>query len=385
MNYQVKSKILFVFLIIELAGYATPKDISICVEHGFYFATNVSINNIHVKGKFLIDTGCETSVIHSSIAKKINIPYKNKVQKYFDGSITKELVVGEATLDISFEGVNVKRQRVYVWDNDNLNIAGVCNVVGVIGGDVLRKYVCRFNNGSLSITDNLKGFPKLFEYTKEKLLYKDNPLIPVKYGRPTITSLFDTGYNGFIEVNRMFLNYIPYNQSIRGKGVVANTVLLPDTNSLAIKVDTFQVANLVVENVIAHVSNDNTWTIGTEFFNYFETVFDFPQKRVYLKQINNKYESRFFFTFGFKFDLKEGEIIVTYLWNNSPAAISGIKLGDRIRKINKLDVECISTQLSACEIKSLIRTELEKNNIIIEIIDRQGDIKMHTLEKQKIL
>lgn len=269
---------------ISLPSGVTP--LSISNEYGNYFATNVSINGHLVEGKFLIDTGSDYSIISQQTANKLGLECIGQTTTT-DGykEITSSYVKARLTIDeVQFENVGM-----VMIEDDYLGLGVFCQVKGIIGSNIIRQAVWRFTPVSVEIMNDIDEECELDEYTVEKLILQGDskgvPYLVATFGRPRGTFLFDTGDNGFIQIYPELVQYVPERKERVGKGR-AVSMLFSEQNATdttvysACRTDTFNVAGLKVKQPIAYVEGtEQSVAIGSEFFNYFETIFDFPRKK----------------------------------------------------------------------------------------------------------
>lgn len=381
-NKRFPVLIVLSFIVISLKSQ-NVQSINVVKEDGFYCAIDVVFNNIPYEGKFIIDTGADVSILDESILNQLSIPYKYKKSKLSDGKIAKELNVAEIKVDFAINDIKIKNQSFKIIRDFDFSFLNICNIKGIIGRDIIGKYIWSFTNEHVSIIKNIKEVPDIDDYTKSEIFYKNPPFVNIEFGRPLAYTIFDTGYNGFLEVNNRFLNLITIKDSLKGKGITAQRMLSLDTTSFAIKVDTFAIANIPLTNAIADVGDEQVWVVGAELFDYYDVIMDFRKKSMYVRQTKTEYKSEDWRNFGFKFSVEEGSAYVSYIWDNSSAVENDVQLNDRIIKINKLNIKELNA--SDCEIYSIIQEELNQDTITIELEDDNKTLKKVNLNKKCLL
>ncbi|WP_461632022.1 aspartyl protease family protein [Labilibaculum euxinus] len=361
--------------------------ISIVKENGKYFATNVKINNNLVYGKFLIDTGSET-VISAELAASTGLEFKKKAE-ISDGYNNK--VVFKTKVTFSIDDFHFKETTVLAVHGLDMGIGIFCDVVGIIGSDIMRQYTWSFYDDKIEIFPEAKTIPNITSYNKEKLIlqgyHNTTPYLIVGFGTPRATTLFDTGDNCFIQINKTVLDYINPQEVINGNGQAIKMLLsyqnaTSETVYSAIKTDKFTLGNSTIIEPIAYVeSEEEGWAIGTEFFDYFDVIIDFKKKDFYSKQKKEKYSSSKWCDFGFKLIQKNGDVYISFVWNNSPAYELNIKPNDRVIKIDDLSLEELGNR-KECQIQMEINEKLNNDNISIVI--EKNDKKIYTYNIKKV-
>lgn len=364
--------------------------ITIEKELDLFFATNVKINNIPIKGRFLIDTGAAT-IITKKVANDVALKESSKKSIITD-DYESHTVYG-TPCRFSIDGFEFKSIRTNVTDEIDLGIGVFCDVVGIIGSNLMKQCIWRFTSETVEIYPNKLTPDILSQYNKEKLILQGNnksmPYIVTELVRPRATALFDTGDNGLIQINKISLPYIPIQEKISGYGKHTKRLLShqdsPDTLKYeAIKVEKLTFAGLNISYPIAYIEEDNeSWAIGSEFFYYFDTILDFPAKSIYVKQIKNEYSNNAWNSFGLSLCFEQGNIIVAFVWDNSPASLAHIKPGDMVISINQLQSSNLKS-LSSCEVYKKIQNELAKDKITITLQKRNDIIYTCNLVKKSL-
>ena len=90
---------------------------------------------------------------------------------------------------------------------------------------------------------------------------------------------------------------------------------------------------------IEDVKKSTKGNIGIKFLKNFTVTIDWPQKNIYLAQIEGRELRRNIRTFGFSYDYKDGAMRVNSIYSGSEAEKTGMKINDRILSINHHDME----------------------------------------------
>ncbi|MFC0877102.1 aspartyl protease family protein [Saccharicrinis sp. FJH2] len=137
--------------------------------------------------------------------------------------------------------------------------------------------------------------------------------------------------------------------------------------------------SVAIEMIIS--SNERDGTVGSELLRRFHVILDYPDSSMYIKR-NAHYHQRFTYnTTGI-------EIVQPYqhlpffeiaeLWDKSPAADAGLKVGDKIESIDGQSV----SNLSLIQVKDMLRKPSGK--IKLTITRQVGEELMHEKIKFKL-
>ncbi|MFB6317992.1 aspartyl protease family protein [Saccharicrinis sp. FJH54] len=128
-------------------------------------------------------------------------------------------------------------------------------------------------------------------------------------------------------------------------------------------------------------SNERDGTIGSELLRRFHVILNYPDTMMYVKR-NIHYSQRF------KYNTTGIEVVQPYqnlpffeiaeLWDESPAANAGLRVGD---KIESIDGQSVST-LTLIEVKEMLRKPSGK--IRLNITRQNGDELIHEKIKFKL-
>ncbi len=365
-------RILFVFLV--LSNYLSAQvitNVSFIKNDNKYYASNVSINGEKIEGFFLLDTGSET-FINKSLANKLNLEIKGETM-VTDGQVEVKVPLSKAQFKI--DNVSFPIIQIQVDEND-IYWGSQCNVVGIIGNDLMRYFAWHFSKDTIQIIKKVKRFKNVEDYKKYKLDLQMGyyPILITSFGKPRATTLFDIGDNAFFEIGRSMLEYIPSKEIKQGEGVLTTSAFSKDISTTVVKTDIFEIEDFSVKNPIAFVSDgEGFWNLGAEFLDFFYIILDFPKKKYYLKQRSQVYCSDYWNNFGFKYEIKDSEkMIVSFIWNGSQAQEKGLVVGDEILSINQIDIKKL-LERPVCEIRKLVDKELKKENLTITIKKESGN------------
>jgi Aspartyl protease/PDZ domain len=325
------------------------------LEIPFESSSNLILLQVRVNDSaplwFIFDTGADSTVIDSQLAKVLRLKPRGK--EVSTGS------AGTATA-LVFKGVSIRLPNVEAL---NLKIAALPieflsshlgrKISGVIGNDILKELVVEIDYASQLI--NLYE-PRSYQYSGSgevtPITMDDNlPFVRAFIaleGRPPIEGKFelDSGSTSAISFNTPFvnkyqlLNFISQTNQSRTGGV-GGTAQAFSGRVKAIRLGSFELKDLVARFSRArrgdNASAKYDGLIGGEIFRRFKVVFDYSRRHMILEpsvQFSETYEEDMS-----GLDLAaEGEdfsvVIVNEVKKGSPAAEAGIQEEDIIEAID---------------------------------------------------
>src|SRR5690606_28145693 len=259
------------------------------------FASSLESNILEldasIKGKIyklVFDTGSPTTLLNSSIPSK----------KFFTDTVFFRDIVNNthfsyrAAIDTLMIGkIQVLNKKTY--EQRKLNIDGI------IGSDIIQNFVWKidFVNGNVYVSDdpnqllaNEVGIPLDDQgpYSTIKLTIADVP----------IDCVVDTGYSGFISINKHLSDSTLYPKNlVQWEGI--STLGSGNPYSLAsfsYHIDTTQYFsdrvsffNIVLENEVIELRNIPLNIVGMDFFKRFDyIILNFPNKTIHFGNIRHK-------------------------------------------------------------------------------------------------
>lgn len=82
-------------------------------------------------------------------------------------------------------------------------------------------------------------------------------------------------------------------------------------------------------------------TLGVQFLKDYQVTLDYPHQVIYLEKIEQE-DTEEISTFGFTPVLSEGKLVISGLFERSPATAAGMKAGDQLLQVNEKDYSHIS-------------------------------------------
>ena len=156
-------------------------------------------------------------------------------------------------------------------------------------------------------------------------------------------AIIDTGYPGIglpAEIIRK-LKEFKAGEVLESDGSMSSGLVGSSDKDYLLRMDSLSLGKLEFTNVPCASTGSHEVLIGQKALSHFLVTLDYPAGEMVLKRYeNDKYETN---VYGWGLALKrdEGRMVVKGLLKGSPAARSGIKLGDEVFTVNSMDVSQI--------------------------------------------
>jgi predicted aspartyl protease len=304
--------------------------------------------NVEIGGKmynFLIDTGAPTLISEEIFqALDLNVHHvwfvtdgdnKTKIEKF---TIVPEIKIG----NIRFKDIG---SVVKLIETKELNYFGID---GIIGANMLAKLFCEFDYQNSQITFhknkstfNTKKIDFVWDFDPKS---QKTPMINGGIFDKKYDFTFDTGSNGFIDINDEYENFklkVNKNKIIHFEGT--STVSLygkhdsDHYNFFKMKTN-IKIGHVLFQNEI--IQGSKSCLIGNQFLWDYVFWMDWESQKIYFKKQPNKKE-KFYETFGFDylFNDKKAFVVSKIADKNIP-----INLGDEIIQIDNFRFSSIKKE-----------------------------------------
>ncbi|MBI9036582.1 MAG: aspartyl protease family protein [Bacteroidales bacterium] len=332
----------------------------------FFFQDLIFINikvNDSINGNFIFDSGSDQLYLDSLFVAENNIPtHKRKKKKIRGvGSDTPNVPISN-TIKLELDSLTKIYNNVPI-----INIRALSNkkIDGVLGADFFQNKVLKINFDSSYlqiIKPNEFIIPAGFDSLK--LFLTENKTI-INCGALIIDSLYiegwtilDLGSAHALTFTSVIANEYKFNEIIKNKYSVPrkNAGYGGKSHSYYFRAENLKMANFTLEKPLLNYSTDKKgalsfWGIlgllGTKVLKRFDLIFDFPNKKLYLRP-NSHFCEHFssnmtgFYGKLFKSDTCEGYLIENVI-ENSSAHKAGILAGDIITHLNGLEISSFTS------------------------------------------
>lgn len=344
---------------------------------------NLMFTDVTIYGEvynFLIDTGAPF-VLSPELAKKLR--FKTSQTMVLGSSNAKNGVgrVGVMKRDVEVGGLKFSNFKAMVLDyNSNTQVIRCLGFDGIIGANFMNGAIWQidYDNQKITITNRLKQLPgmdKAWSVKMEKRGFNKSPYIPVKVNRGDFANvLFDTGFSGFFD-----LSYISYYNALKanmlderikvleGRGVMSEGAFgAVDTTGYYMQVPQLIIGKEKVLEPEFHMGHTSKAKVGAEYLKGRLVTLDFPRKRFYVSEKEDKYiplEKR---SFLFSALLDQGMMKVSSVYGELQQT-QELKIGDELISINGTSL----SEMDECEALSFVRGLLAQDEVL-EILARRG-------------
>lgn len=322
---------------------------------------NIKVND-SVNGDFIFDTGSDQLYLDSLFVANNNIPIHKTRKKKIRG-------VGKNTPLVPIaDGVKLEIDSLSMIYN-NVPIVNIRDIVGVkvdgvFGTDFFKKYVLRINFDS-SYFQIIKPSEFIVPdgYDSLKIGFVENKTF-IKCEASIIDSLYlegwamlDLGSSHSLTFTSVISDEYDFYNKIINKYAITykNAGYGGESQSYYFRAKKLKIGSYFMNDLIMNYSTDkkgalSMWGIlgllGTKVMKRFDLIFDFPNKKLYIKP-NSLFDDHFFSnTTGFTGKLNQSDSLAAYIIENvienSPAQNAGMKIGDTITHLNGLKISSYS-------------------------------------------
>lgn len=283
----------------ELHGDSVVFPISIINSYPFIA---VSVNG--VTGRFMFDTGFGTSIAIND--NYINLPNKKAKRNGVVASGESFVVsVNDTIGEVKFtNGIIYKNlQDISSANYDFLQKYISPDIAGYVGHnfydgyifklDYLHKKLTFYKNTAQRKTskDFLAGEKLLAVIDFETRKLPNIPVMKVKIDGVDAMGLFDTGQNGYLQMDSASANKLYSRRSVIRSGTdgvgdtllhVKNIVFDRKLRTGLKGVEKLGFQGTVITRKVSGITEPNILSIGYRFFAQFKTVWDYPEKKIYV-------------------------------------------------------------------------------------------------------
>lgn len=336
------------------------------------------IVKLQVNGKmerFILDTGAELSMFTESffnannfqITDSISVSDANNRTFYQKLTVAKEIITPDKK--VSFENVRMslfKGRMLECFD-----------VAGIIGSDLLSKYICIFDSKkqTLTLTSTEKRSPESLRYSHRFVDKGVLPKISLMIAGSPVSVLFDTGAPSFIMLNRDVFNHLDSIHALqvidKGSGATntgfGGTQLNDDASK--IKIDDLRIGLAKFSNLVETAHFVRTSLLGIDVLDYGKVVIDYSRELFYYIPFTNNVVELPYTPRMFEVELNyDGLLSVSVVWSKMEGLLSK---GDLITHINGKPTK----KYEICDgIKKGINTLIGKNPKVMTIKTKEGKV-----------
>jgi len=323
----------------------TPIEISYLQNDYYIIIDNIKVNSTPIDGNVIFDTGCNLTVIDNSVAQDLNIKtIKKVIHRDISGRMKFVPYVKVESLNVNgavFRNVYAMVIDLSLFDCENLKIILGDNVLktGIWKIDMLKHKITLYNQNE---NINYDGFHKIpfshkFNWIKlEQFTFNGYELKNIKLdtGNPIPLTL---SLKGKIKKETLIPAY-SYEYYMRTLNKVQPKKIIEDYYFTSINLNGLQVDSVFT----VFTKNIPFRLIGLNFFKNSTIIIDYKNSLIGIKEPFFMQKPNFE-NVGISFDsFNDNEVIISTLRLNSPADKLGVKVGDKVQKINGTDISDFS-------------------------------------------
>jgi hypothetical protein len=338
------------------------------------------VNDSTKEFNFILDTAALT-VVDQKTASELGLNGEVEVELNDSAGKTKKVKLAKLGI-LSIGDVKVKDSAAVIADLSDIG----CD--GIVGSSFLRYFrvTIDYRHRLLTFSDSKKSVPandgEVVIKFKPEMTQGFAPKIECTVDKSIDTDAFiDTGHPGIglpTEIMRK-LKEFKEGEVLESEGSMSSGLAGSSDKDYLLRMDSLSLGKLEFNNVPCASSGTHEVLIGQKALSHFLVTLDYPAGEMILKRYeNDKYETNVF-SWGLALKRDKGRVVVKGLMKGSPAARSGIKVGDEVFTVNSMDV----SQLSMLDLMAL---SLDDGIDRVEFVySGNGGKKMVVLKKEMLL
>ncbi len=335
------------------AGRLKPSEFN--EKIAFNFETGVPIIEVSIAGKsyhFMLDTGAPTA-ISPTLAQTLNLsPATNSKSSDSQGYKKKETVV--VIPEIKIGKLVFENTGALIIDMRSVFQMKCLNVDGIIGANQMANAIWQLDyaNKVISISDNMANFntdasTKTIDFLPIKI--QKTPLIPFQIGTKTSYITFDTGSNGNLDLSLLkYSDVINSFKQVNATGISGVGIYgaAKQSTTTYAKVPEINIGTLALKDQVILFADGKSSNIGNDFLQHYKVIVNWQTNKIYLTG-ENHYNLSKLNRFGIAISYLGNKAFVSAIFENTDAAVSGIRVNDEIVQIDNHIIASF-TETDAC-------------------------------------
>jgi len=287
--------------------------------------------------RFLFDTG-SPSMMSRDLAAQLELEAVDKRQgRDSHGAIVETDIV---QADLTIGGTTFHKVPIFAADFPH---TAQCLFDGVLGSELLPLCAWQIDvpdsvlrcSTEPARLDHLGGATKL---PLHDFGYPHAPILDVRFAsKATSKALFDTGSPEYVAISPADLQGASRNRgvgrTVPGTGSLGGSLggPAPDAEQRLVELKSFGIGDMPPGRVGAVLRESAPSLVGAAFLEHFVVTLDAKHSVAYFDRYRDGPLVRPSFGFGLSF---EQDVAVSLVWDGSPAAEAGLRVGDRVTVIN---------------------------------------------------
>ena len=324
--------------------------------------------------RFVFDTG-SPSMITSALAAELGLDVVDRrMGKDSHGAIIESEIV---QADMTLGGVTFHKVPMFAADFSAAKTAQCLIGDGVLGSEILPLCAWQIDlpQSVLRCDSKLKNLDHVKTAIQLRLHdfgYPHAPFLDVAFAKNAKSkAMFDTGSPGYLTISPPDFEGAKraggISEIVSGRGSLGGSLggQAPNGDQVRAGLKSFSVGDVELDGVVATVRESPPSLVGASILEHFVVTLDARSGAAYL----DKYREGPFVRPSFGFSLSyEPDVSVSLVWDNSPAAKAGLRVGQRLTAINGIEVasscDGIERALRAMD-EQTIRLEWEEGAAVL--------------------
>ncbi len=382
---KILKYIFFTFLVLlstQVFGQSNDQTIEKLIKQGYHKMGNDSIESspiiykknslvflkVIINGKeylFLFDTGASLCLISDEIASESAV--QNTI--HFTDEYENKSKANVVLQNIQIGNSSFNNIVCVVNDMKTLTTLGCVKIDGIIGANLIN-----LSNWKIDPVKNLLSFSKSTFKKQEisecelEIKYTGSglPLIKLNYDNTPFYTLIDFGFSDYLELNNDILKKskkIRKINQIKGFGIHSLTInSIIESKVSRLLIDTLRSENSTLINVPTTL-NESKPKIGSSLLKRYLVKLNSLEQKLILTPL--QYIDSTTLSFPIKFGLNDlNEIIINFIWETVDTKDLGLKIGQKVIKIDNKEFNKLSNS-DLCELKDQLN---QKSSIDITVI-----------------
>lgn len=338
---------------------------------------------------FIFDTGAFT-VLSDQITERFHL-IRHQGPRILDSQGNRQSIDFAIPDTLSLENLHFIKPGCGIYDFKANPELSCFSFQGILGVNVMRNAVCQvnFNNHTLVITNDLKKLHLSDQKIKVSFVkhITGQPIVSMRIDGIKIRNvILDYGSGaGFNIASKRLINHIEKKQYPFVEYTGYNAIGLfgkKNDQSIYYRSGNVSLSSMKIDTTLLVLTDNGISTVGVEFLRNYIVTLDFRNSYAYFEPSPLE-KGEGLFTFGLTPLLIDGKLIVSGIFNPSPAREAGIQEGDQILSVDGRDFTAVDQDQYCDILRNGIFAE-DKDTTVLQI--KTADfIKTITLVKKELL
>ncbi|WP_270087163.1 aspartyl protease family protein [Sphingobacterium sp. SYP-B4668] len=330
--------------------------------------------------RFIFDTGAPF-LISDRLCDELRLSSHQHIRVTDVSTASQDLPIVEVN-KLAVGNINFSNAQAIVYEKGKTGIMDCFDVEGLIGSTIVKDCIVHIDakRQVIILTDRVENIGiENSTPTKIRLDENSRPFVPLHIGvKSKIEALFDSGSDKILPLSFATFQKLEKEKAVsvlnKGYGSISSSLFGPGQKGkeYRIHIGSLLINTTHVDGIVATASEyKNKNAIGMGISQYGTITIDYPKKRFYFnpyKAVESVNNQSFL---GFEAQQMGDSFVISAVYENSPAAKSGLKYGQKIIQIDDLK---INGSEDVCE--AYLKDTLKRESIVITIMEENGEVKI---------